>query len=251
MKDEMDIESVLVRYLLGQLSEEEQQQIEQRAFDDDEFYRQLLEVEDDLRCAYAQGALPAGQKGLFEKRFLIFADERKKVALAQDMIAELRIALVEDTSSAASSRSERMSARSPLSWIFGSASPVMRYAMAAAALVVAAGVFWLLFETARLRNEINNLRGAAEQQLEQRAAEERARAEQQDKQLREERERRVQLEEELAAQREQAGEQSARAPIVALLLAPGLTRGGGETKRLVLPPGVERVRFQLELIGSY
>ena len=104
MKDEMDIESVLVRYLLGQLSEEEQQQIEQRAFDDDEFYRQLLEVEDDLRCAYAQGALPAGQKGLFEKRFLIFADERKKVALAQDMIAELRIALVEDTSSAASSR---------------------------------------------------------------------------------------------------------------------------------------------------
>ena len=86
MKDEIDNEGVLVRYLLGQLSEEEQQQIEHRAFDDNEFYRQVLEVEDDLRCAYAQGTLPLAQKELFEKRFLIFADERKRLTIARDMM---------------------------------------------------------------------------------------------------------------------------------------------------------------------
>jgi hypothetical protein len=37
---------------------------------------------------------------------------------------------------------------------------------------------------------------------------------------------------------------------VALLLSPGLIRGGGETKRLVLPPGVEHVRLRLELTGD-
>jgi hypothetical protein len=253
MKDGINNEGFLVRYLLGQLSEDEQQQIEQRAFDDDEFYRHLLEVEDDLRCAYAQGTLPIAQKTLFEKRFLIFADERKRVTIARDMIAELRQAPVDDAWSVASSRGERKTDRGLFSWFFGSASPAMRFATAAAALVVVAGVVWLLFETTQLQNEVNQLRAeraAAEQQLEQRSAEERARVQQMDKQLGEERDRRAQLEQELSVREEQADEQSARPAVIALLLAPGRIRGGGETTRLVLASGVEQVRLQLELTGD-
>ncbi len=256
MKDERTNEERLARYLLGQLPEEEQQKIEQHAFDDDEFYGQLLEVEDDLRCAYAQGTLPLAQKELFEKRFLIFADERKKLALARDMIAVLRQAPVADAWSEASSRGERKTDRSLLSWILGWASPLPRYAMSAAALVVVAGVVWLLFETAKLRNEINRLhaeRATAEQQLNQRAAEERARIEQLeqlDKQLAEERDRRAQLEQELSKRGEQADERSARPAVVALFLSPGGIRGGGQTRRLVLAPGVEQVRLRLELTGE-
>lgn len=253
MKEEMDNEGVLVRYLLGQVSEEEQQQIEQRAFDDDESYRQLLEVEDDLRCAYARGTLPLAQKELFEKRFLIFADERKRVTIARDMIAELRQAPVEDAWKVASIQAVRKTDRSLLSWFFGSGTPAMRFAMAAAALVVVAGVIWLLFETAQLRNEINRLRAeraATEQQVDQRSAEERARREQLDKQLGEERDRRAQLEQELARREEQPDEQSARPAVITLFLAPGRFRGGGETKRLVLAPAVRQVRVRLELTGD-
>ena len=253
MKDERTNEERLARYLLGQVPEEEQQEIEQHAFDDDEFYRQILEVEDDLRCAYAQGTLPRAQKELFEKRFLIFADERKKLALARDMIAVLRQAPVADAWSKASNRDERKTDRSLLSWILGWASPVPRYAVAAAALVVVAGVVWLLFETAKLRNEINRLHtelATAEQQLDERSAEERARVEQLDKQLGEERDRRAQLEQELARRGEQADERSTRPAVVALFLSPGRIRGGGETKRLVLAPGVEQVRLRLELTGG-
>ncbi len=252
MKDGIDNEGVLVRYLLGQLSEEEQQQIERRAFDDDEFYGRLQEVEDDLRCAYAQGTLPIAQRELFEKRFLIFADERKRVALAGEMIAELRQASVGDARAVYPSQAGQTD-RSLLSWFLGSASPVTRYALAAAALVVVAGVVWLWFETARLRNEMNRVRAeraAAEQQLEQQSAQERARVEQLRKQLEEERDRRAQLEEEISKRDAQADDQPARASVIALMLAPGRIRGGGETKRLVLPPSVEQVRLQLELSGD-
>lgn len=246
-------EDTLIRYLLGQLSEEEQQQIERRAFDNDEFYRRLLEVEDDLRCAYAQGTLPLEQKELFEKRFLIFADERKRVALARDMIAELPQASVGNARSEASIQAGRRTDRGLLSWFFGSGSPVPLYALASAALVVVAGLSWLIFETAQLRNEINRLnaeRAAAEQQLDDRIAEERARIEQADKQLEEERDRRAQLEQELAILEEQADKQSARPAVIGLLLAPGRIRGAGETRRLVLQPGVEQVRLRLELTGD-
>jgi hypothetical protein len=236
------MDDLMVRYLLGQLSEEEQQQIEQRAFEDDVFYQKLLEVEDELRCAYAQGTLPLAQKELFEKRFLIFADERGRVALARDMIAELRQAQV-----------ERKAGRGWVSRVFGSANPGMRFAMAAASLVIVAGLVWLLFETVRMRGEIESLRAeraAAEQQLDKRLAQERARTEQLDKQLWEERDRRAQLEQELAMSGRQAEEESARPSVMALLLSPGRIRGGGETKRLVLPPRVEQLRLGLELTGD-
>ena len=68
--------------------------------------------------------------------------------------------------------------------------------MAAAALIVVAGLVWLLFETAHLRNEINGLRAeraATEQRLDQQAVEQRAHAERLDRQLGEERDRRAQL----------------------------------------------------------
>lgn len=248
-------EDTLVRYLLGELPESEQQQIEERFFDDDEFYRQLLEVEDELRCAYAQGTLPLTQKEQFEKRFLIFPDERKRVELAREMIAELPQISLERAWLPASPEVERKTRRR-LSWPFGLISPSMRFAMAAAVIVVVAGFVWLLLETARLRNQLGELRAGRtteEQQFEQRSAEERARVEQLGKQLEEEQARRAQLEEELARSEQVTGQtngQSPRPAIISLLLMAGRIRGGGETKRLVLPPAVDQVRLQLELAGS-
>lgn len=253
MKDERDNEDLLVRYLLGQLPEDEQQRIEQRFFDDEQYYQQLLEVEDELRCAYAQGALPRAPQAQFERRFLIFADERKRVALARAMLAELPQISVEEVPRPVSRRSEPKSARSWLLWSFGWLNPARSFALAAAALVIVAGCVWLLFETARLRNQLSQLRAertTTEQQLEQRSADERARAEQLSRQLDEERARRAQLEQELASRGTQTTEPVARPAVIALWLTPGLVRGGGATKRLALPPEARQVRLQLELTGG-
>ncbi|HKQ78213.1 MAG TPA: hypothetical protein VJ810_31225 [Blastocatellia bacterium] len=252
MKDERANEEALERYLLGQLSEEEQQQIEQRFFDDEQFYQRLLEVEDELRCAYAQGALPRAQQAQFERRFLIFADERKRVELARDMLAELPRVSVEEPFSPASRRSGPKTARSWLRWSFGWQSPAWGFALAAA-LVIIAGSVWLLFETARLRYQLSQLRSeraADEQRLERRSAEERALAQQLSQQLEKERAMRAQLERELGLRDAQPTAPSSRPTVIALLLTPGLVRGGGETKRLTLPPDVRQAQFRLELTGA-
>jgi len=250
MKDESANEEMLVQYLLGQLPEEEQQRIEQWFFDDEPYYQQLLEVEDELRCAYAQGSLPQAEKAQFKRRFLIFADERKRVELAREMLAELLHVSVEETARPASHRSGPQIAHRWLPGSFGWLSPARGFALAAAALVIVGGLGWLSFETLRLRNQLRQLRAertATEQQLEQRSAEERARARQLSQELEQERARRAQLERELASRGEPP---AARPAVLALLLAPGLARGGGETKRLTLPPDVRQARVQLELTGS-
>jgi hypothetical protein len=241
MKDQTASEDIIVRYLLGQLPEDERQGIERRAFDDDDYYRQILEVEDDLRVAYAQGTLTLAEREQFEKRFLIFADERKRVELAREMIAELP-------------QASAQTARRWLSWPFGLprlASPAMRFAMGTAAFLLVAGLVWLLFDRARLRDQLGRLqaeRAAVEERIEGRSIEERARLEQLSRQLEEERERRARLEQELGAR--QPALASPRPSVVALLLTPGLLRGGGETKRLVLPQGATQAQLRLEVSGG-
>src|SRR6185436_21422 len=82
----------------GQVTEEESAHIEQRFLGDAEYYEQLLIVEDELRCAYAKGSLPAADREQFEKRFLMFPDERHRVRLAEAMIGELSRTSVVGTS---------------------------------------------------------------------------------------------------------------------------------------------------------
>ena len=60
----------LRRYLLGQLSEEEQGRLEERLFTDDTFHHQIEVAEDDLVEAYVSGELSAVERDLFETHFL-------------------------------------------------------------------------------------------------------------------------------------------------------------------------------------
>ena len=75
MSDQSSDDRLLFRYLLGQVSDEEQAQVEERFISDQEYYSQLLLIEDELRCVYAKGSLPPPDREQFEKRFLIFPDE--------------------------------------------------------------------------------------------------------------------------------------------------------------------------------
>ena len=77
----------MVRYLLGEATEEEQLRLEKQFLADDESYQQLLALEDELRYEYARGGLPARQREQFENRFLATAEDRQKVALAQQILA--------------------------------------------------------------------------------------------------------------------------------------------------------------------
>src|SRR4051812_2286769 len=76
-------EKVLVRYLLGNLSETEQVQVEDRAFADAEYLTALEAAEADLIDAWVRGELSSAERRAFERRFLTSPTRRSKVAFAR------------------------------------------------------------------------------------------------------------------------------------------------------------------------
>lgn len=75
-------EDVLARYLLGELTEEEQVRVEERAFSDPETLAQMLAVENDLIDEYVRGELPDEARRSFELKFLNSAERRRKIEFA-------------------------------------------------------------------------------------------------------------------------------------------------------------------------
>jgi hypothetical protein len=108
-----------VRYLLGQLPEEEHARLERALLEHEESFQGMLALEDELFHEYAQGGLDAEERRRFEQRFLGSDAGRRRLAEAR--------ALLEGVRSGAARRALR------LSWLL----PV------AAALALAAFGFWL------------------------------------------------------------------------------------------------------------
>src|SRR5258707_1321711 len=70
------------RYLLGQLSEDELQRLEEKMMADNEFFNTVLVTEDEVIEEYVQGELPEIDRVRFEASFLSTDEGRQKVAYA-------------------------------------------------------------------------------------------------------------------------------------------------------------------------
>src|SRR5262245_35689229 len=75
-------EKPLIRYLMGDLPEEQQLQVEGKFLGDDQHYEQLLALENELFYDYAQGKLSPGEREQFEKRFLASEQNRRRARIA-------------------------------------------------------------------------------------------------------------------------------------------------------------------------
>jgi hypothetical protein len=62
-------DDLLVRYLLGELPDDERERLQDAYFTDDVLFARLLVAEDDLIDAYARGTLTEAQRRRFEQRF--------------------------------------------------------------------------------------------------------------------------------------------------------------------------------------
>ena len=76
-------ENLIMRYLLGDISEAEREQIEKRLLADDEFFEQISQLETELADKYAEGELSERQREQFEQHFLISEEGREQVAIAR------------------------------------------------------------------------------------------------------------------------------------------------------------------------
>jgi len=162
-------ETLLVRYLLGDLPDEDQVRVEARAFADREYFRLIEAVEADLVDAYVRGELSGSERRHFENRFLASAERREKIEFAK---ALTRLVADSNATAAVSSPAgvvtqptwRELLAASVRSW-----TPTFRYAFAAtAAAAVVAALAWQTIATTRLRDRVTQLE--AEQQNQQNRA---------------------------------------------------------------------------------
>ena len=233
-KDQQRITS----YLVGDLPETEQTELERRYFGDTTFVDRVIRAETDLLDAYARGRLPDEMRQRVARQYLTHPTRRERLRFAQALAA--RVGDPETTT--VDARDARTSGwQAALSWWsrFGTAVPLSL--AAATVLLITTG--WLLVDRVRLREALNRVQVTSEQHerdLQQQIAAER------------------QTRDAAMAERDRLREQqsgalaAARAPnstaLVALVFAVGGIRAPGDLpSTFKIPVETEQVQLQLNL----
>jgi anti-sigma factor RsiW len=248
MAVDLNNETLIARYLLGELSEEQQIEIEDRAFADPKYLANITAVENDLIDEYVRNELSGSDRKRFEKRFLASAERRKRVEFARALTGVISEQAAPNKTVVHETKS--WSWRDAVSAFINGLAPQAKIAFVSAVPLLVIGAGWLFTETLRLRRELTELRAESQSQqtLQQQALErERRRSEELNAQLNQEKQQREQTDESLRELSE-AGDSVNPAPrpvIASLTLLPGLSRGGGDTPNLVLPTDARLVRLQV------
>lgn len=247
MATDLNSENLIARYLLGELSEEQQVEIEDRAFADQKYLARITAVENDLIDEYVRNELSPAERQRFEKQFLASAERRKRVDFARALAGVIEEEAVPKKFVVRESQSSWMD--SIYAFINGLA-PTARIAFVSALPLLLIGAGYLGIETLRLRRELTELRAAnqTQQNSQQQALQlERHRNEELNAQLNQEKQQREQTDESLRelSETEDAVNPAPRPVIASLTLLPGLSRGGDNKPRLVLPEDARLVRLQI------
>ena len=246
MVTEPNSERLIARYLLGELPEEQQVEIEDRAFEDKDYLASITAVENDLIDEYVRHELSEAERRRFEDRFLASAERRKRVEFARALASVASETAVVEKPAA-------ISWRDSLKAFIRGLNPAGQFALAAIMLLLIVGGAWLLTETLRLRRQLTGLQAQNQSRqsertaLEQQIEAERKRNEELAARLNQEKQQREQSEESLR-QLSETGDTTTPAPrpiIAALTLLPGVSRGGGAKPSLVMPENARLVRLQI------
>lgn len=252
MAADLKSDKVITRYLLGELPEEQQVEIEDRAFNDPEFLAGITSVENDLIDEYVREEMTESDRQRFENRFLASESRRKKVEFARALtrvMAETRVTKRESPTIVAAP----VSWRDSLAAFIHGLHPAGRLALAAATLLILIGGAWLITETLRLRSQLTHLQAQQQSQdgnrqaLERQVELERRRSEELSAQLDREKQQRVQTDESLRRLTESVNrpEETPRSIIASLMLLPGISRGATTQPKLVLPANATAAQIQI------
>jgi hypothetical protein len=259
------------RYLLGDLSEQEREQVEQRLMSDDDLYEQLLVAEDELIDEYVSGELPEQERAKFSRHFLSVPELRQDVKFAAVLRKHALETAQETAQQEVVAPKPAAPARvSPFGW-FGTLFMRPAFGASLAALLLAAVVLaaWLAAQNSQLKRQLGQLQARQSPtpepapDLQEQLASERLRNEQLSAELRRQQELLADESRKLQEVREAQGQQQAAgartqtprqgvAAFVALALTPGVVRDSGELKKVSLSPDTREVRVRLDLAaGGY
>jgi hypothetical protein len=228
-------EAIMIRYLLGDLPEAQERQLDERCFTDQAWFEQVVVIKDELFADYVRGALSPSDRQRFERRFLSTPEGRQQIEFTRTMLQVI---------------DEEPEPRWWPSFLafWRSRGPVFEWTMVAAALLVGVIGTWavLEYQSKNLQAQLAQLQAQQqalrqrEQQLQQQITEQRQRQDELTAQLQRERAERDRLEQELAQL------QSRWSNIVSFILPSGSLRGGTEQKQIVIPSGIRTVNLQLD-----
>jgi anti-sigma factor RsiW len=239
-------ERQIIRYLLGDLPEEEKTELEERFFSDDTYFEQVLALEDELIDDYVHGELSRPERERFERYFLTSSQRRHRVEFARALMRTVSEAPAAGASGPAIARPEPVWWQALLAWLRPQ-SLAIKFSLAATALAVVLIGSWLIVGAMRLRTQLEQLQAERqalrrqEQQLQQQIAKQSARSDELAMQLERERDQSARLEQELARLK------PSQPFLVSFILSPGLVRDTDVPKRLVIPHAAQQLQLQLDL----
>lgn len=264
MEQEAQDRRVLVKYLLGKLSEQEQDALAERYFIDEGLFDQLLTVENDLLDQYVRGQLAADQREEFARYLNKLPDGRHKVAVATALMREERAAAEAMLDQEAPQpTSTVMTAPEPgdpwwrsLPALIPRRRAALQYSLAASLVVVTSIALWLVIDSRQLRRENDQLQAQmAQREAEQETLRQRAQTLEQQSDAQQTRTEQVPGESERERQRSTAPAQEiARlkeppAPLDSLILTPA-SRSFSTPDTLVLKRGAKFALLTVPIKGT-
>jgi hypothetical protein len=241
MNQTHDQEELMHRYLLGELSEEEQMVLEREYFADTEKFEQVWAVENELIDSYVRGRLSRRDREQFERHYLATPQHRQRVAFAKTLLAAA------DHTEAEAKEPIRRATETGSWWqafiaFLRGPQMAMGYGFAAVMLLLLLGSAWLLFDRVQVRQQLARVQ--ADQIAQQR------RSQELEQQLTAQRTQSDQLAAELERLREeQSKTETAGTPspsILPFLLTAGFVRSGGQQPPLTIPPGRDIVELRIK-----
>jgi hypothetical protein len=143
-------EILLVKYLLGRLTEEEQVEVEDRAFADRDYMSALDATEADLIDFYVKGDLPETDRRAFQSRFLVSPQRRSKVEFAL-ALARVTEEIAPQPSHVPEPRNSWRAFWNPIrAW-----TPAMQFVGAMGTVICVAGGTWLAIENVSMRSRLS------------------------------------------------------------------------------------------------
>ncbi|MDZ7292990.1 MAG: hypothetical protein ONB44_17665 [candidate division KSB1 bacterium] len=231
MEKRHGIDQEILKYLLGELSAEEKATLEERYLTDGDYFEHLLDAEDELIRQYVRDQLAGRERQLFVKHFLSIPCNQERVKFAQALYSYLTKEQPHEGAAKFAWRERMASWLNAFAAFLTPRTAVLKWAYAAAMMVMIFSTSWLLIKTNELGTRIADYeseRQALVQQERDWRQQLAAQQEQRNKlaaQLQEEQSRRAELEKELSQQR------PSRSAFFAMTLQPGVARGEQEANR--------------------
>jgi hypothetical protein len=250
VKQTFGSDKTIIKYLLNELSADDQARFEEAYFSDGSLYEQVRALEEELIEDYVKGDLPRHEHRLFERHYLASDERRARIEAARELVQVCSPKSLAQTATDDRIESKLFSLHSRLRW-FGEWRLTQVFGVAAAFLLLLAT--GLVIELLRLRGQ---LAAVSEEStaIARRAEESERRLVHEREQLTEERKQNADLREELENRNSQLDQlaqkrvlsRASNDQIAFLALTPGV-RSIDKPDRAVISAQTSFVELRIEL----